>query len=107
MHDTGKFKYFDGGTFQALELPYKGKELSMVVLLPNKIDGLAEFEKTLTAAKVADWLPKLREQEVMVSLPKFKMTSEFSMKDTLAAMGIKQLFNPNGADLSGMDGTRN
>jgi serpin B len=107
MHDDGKFKYFDGGTFQALELPYKGKELSMVVLLPNKIDGLAEFEKTLTAAKVADWLPKLREQEVMVSLPKFKMTSEFSMKDTLAAMGIKQLFNPNGADLSGMDGTRN
>jgi serpin B len=106
MHDDGKFKYLDGGTFQALELPYKGKELSMIVLLPKKIDGLAEFEKTLTAAKVADWLPKLRQQEVMVSLPKFKMTSEFSMKDTLAAMGIKQLFNANGADLSGMDGQR-
>ena len=106
MHDTGKFKYFDGGTFQALELPYKGKELSMVVLLPKKIDGLADFEKTLTAAKVADCLPKLREQEVSVSLPKFKMTSEFSLNDTLNAMGIKQLFNANGADLSGMDGQR-
>jgi serpin B len=78
----------------------------MVVLLPKKIDGLAELEKTLTAAKVADWLPKLREQEVSVSLPKFKMTSEFSLKDTLSAMGIKQLFNPNGADLSGMNGQR-
>ena len=106
MHDKGKFKYFDGGTFEALEMPYKGKDLSMVVLLPKKIDGLAEFEKTLTAAKVAEWLPKLREQEVSVSLPKFKMTSEFSLKDTLSAMGIKQLFSPNSVDLSGMNGER-
>jgi serpin B len=106
MHDDGKFKYLDGGTFHALELPYKGKELSMIVLLPKKIDGLVEFEKTLTAAKIADWFPKLHEQKVIVSLPKFKMTSEFMLKDTLSAMGIRQLFDPNGADLSGMDGQR-
>src|SRR5260370_1843374 len=43
MHDAGKFKYLDGGTFQALEMPYKGKELSMIVLLPKKIDGLADL----------------------------------------------------------------
>jgi serpin B len=106
MHDTGKFKYFDGGSFQALEMPYKGKELSMVVLLPKKIDGLGELEKTLTAAAVAEWLPKLREQEVAVSLPKFKSTSEFSLNDTLETMGIKQLFAAGAADLSGMDGKR-
>jgi serpin B len=104
MHDTGSFKYLDGGSFQALEMQYKGKELSMVVLLPKKIDGLGELEKTLSADKLADWLPKLREQEVGVSLPKFKMTSEFSLKDTLAAMGMKQLFNAATADLSGMNG---
>jgi serpin B len=107
MHDHGKFKYFDGGSFQALEMPYKGKELSMVVLLPKKLDGLAELEKTLTAAKLSEWLPKVREQEVEVALPKFKMTSEFSLKNTLAAMGMKQLFDPGQADLSGMNGERN
>src|SRR5262249_14537626 len=106
MHDRGRFKYSDGGSFQALEMPYKGKELSMVVLLPKKIDGLAEFEKTLTAAKVAEWLPRLREQEVAVSLPKFKVTSEFSLKDTLAAMGMPSAFSQTKADFSGMDGTR-
>jgi serpin B len=106
MHDTGKFKYLDGGPFQALEMPYKGKDLSMVVLLPKKIDGLGDLEKTLTADKVAAWLPKLREQEVAVSLAKFKMTSEFSLKDTLSAMGMKQIFSAATADLSGMDGKR-
>src|SRR5262249_40750743 len=99
MHDTGKFKDLDGGPFQALEMPYKGKDLSMVVLLPKKIDGLGDFEKTLTADKVTTWLPKLREQEVAVTLPKFKMTSEFSLKDTLSAMGMKQIFSAASADL--------
>jgi len=107
MHDTGHFKYLDGESFQALEMPYKAKELSMVVLLPKKIDGLGELEKALTPGKVAEWLPKLRQQEVAASLPKFKATSEFSLADTLSAMGTKQLFRQGTADLSGMNGQRN
>ena len=47
----------------------------MVVLLPKKVDGLAALEKTLSADKVSGWLGKLHEQEVIVSLPKFKMTT--------------------------------
>src|SRR5262249_52710982 len=92
MHDTRHFKYLDGGAFQALEMAYKGKELSMVVLLPKKLDGLADFEKSLTAAKLAEWLPKLRDQEVIVSLPKFKMTSECDLTRPLSDMGMKRAF---------------
>ena len=47
MHQTGEYGYLDGGSFQALELPYAGNDLSMVVLLPKKIDGLAGLEKEL------------------------------------------------------------
>ena len=43
---------------QVLEMPYAGKELSMVVLLPKKVDGLGELEKSLTADKLAGWLGK-------------------------------------------------
>src|SRR5712692_6172596 len=42
MNQTGFFKYFDEGNFQTLELPYVGNQLSMVVFLPKKVDGLAE-----------------------------------------------------------------
>src|SRR5262249_36126999 len=107
MHDTRHFKYLDGGAFQALEMPYKGKELSMVVLLPKKLDGLANFERSLTAVKLAEWLPKLHDQEVIVSLPKFKMTSEFDLTRTLSDMGMKRAFTAGAADLSGMNGARN
>jgi serpin B len=46
MHDTADYRHLDGGTFQALELPYEGKELSLVVLLPKRADGLADLEQT-------------------------------------------------------------
>ncbi len=104
MHIRSSYRYYEEAGFQALELPYKGKELSMVIFLPKKKDGLGEFEKSLSANKLNDWLGKLRmEDTVVVTLPKFKMTSEFSLSKTLAEMGMKLLFS-DGADLSGMNG---
>jgi serpin B len=107
MHATSNFRYLDGGAFQALEMPYKGKDLSMVVLLPKQLDGLADFENTLTAARLADWLPEMRGRQVAVSLPKFKTTSAFSLKYTLSAMGMKQAFREDGADFSGLSREEN
>jgi serine protease inhibitor len=104
MHISSGYRYHEEAGFQALELPYKGKELSMVIFLPRKKDGLAEFEKTLSAARLNEWLGKLRmEETVIVTLPKFKMTSEFSLSKTLSEMGMKLLFS-DGADLSAMNG---
>jgi serpin B len=105
MDKTEKFNYLDGGTFQALELPYVDKDLATVVLLPKKADGVADFEKTLTVHNLNEWLGKLQEHEVVVALPRFKMTSEFSLGDTLAAMGMPLAFSP-AADFSGMDGMK-
>jgi serpin B len=105
MHRTGDYKHFDGGDFQALELPYKGNELSMVVLLPKKVDGLPEFEKKLTGANLTGWLGRLRKQEVVVTLPRFKTTREFMLKEPLQALGMKRAFVAGGADFTGMSGT--
>jgi serpin B len=105
MHQTGKFGYLDGGTFQALEMPYAGKDLSMVVLLPKKAEGLADLEKSLTPENLAGWLKRLREQEVEVALPRFKVTAEFELKPVLASMGMTLAFGRK-ADFSGMNGRR-
>jgi serpin B len=105
MHQSARFKYLESDGVQALELPYAGKELSMVVLLPKKADGLAEMEKTLSAEKVSGWLGKLREQEVVVALPKFKTTCEYSLREPLEALGMRKAFGPT-ADFSGMNGKK-
>jgi serpin B len=104
MHQTEEYGYFDGDSFQMLEMPYTGKDLSMVVLLPKKIDGLADLEKGLTADKLAGWVGKLNKQKVIVSLPKFKTEQRISLAKTLADMGMKLAFDDQRADLSGIGG---
>jgi len=106
MNQTGSFKYLDQADFQALELPYEGKDLSLVVLLPKKVDGLADLEKKLTAASLKAWTSKMHPDEVKVSLPKFKLTEEVQLQDTLARMGMPAAFQPEAADFSGMDGDK-
>jgi serpin B len=105
MHQTTHFKYLDAGTFQALALPYAGKDLEMVVLLPKKVDGLTGLEKALTAEALDGWLAKMRTEEVVVTLPRFQLTSKFELAPTLAAMGMKRAFT-DAADFSGMDGKK-
>ncbi len=103
MKRTGTISYLKGDGFQAVELPYVGKSLSMVVFLPDAVDGLGDFERTLTAGNLAAWLTTLREREsVRLSLPKFTMTIRYGdMEKTLAAMGL-----PLSGDFSGINGKR-
>jgi serpin B len=104
MHRTGGFNYLNGGTFQALEIPYKSKELSMIVFLPNDVGGLPALERSLTAYNMRQWLGQLRPapQAVIVTLPKFKMTQQLELQDALAAMGMPKAFDQKMADFSGM-----
>ena len=102
MSQKYKFGYLEDETFQALEMPYVGKDLSMVVLLPKKADGVTGFEKALTAEKLNLWLSKLHETEVEVTMPKFKTTVEFELSDTLSKMGMPLAFTQR-ADFSGMN----
>ncbi len=104
MNQKGKFGYMETGDFQALELPYAGEELSMVIFLPRRLaqmDGLKDFEKLLTSKNLSKWLPKLRKREVIVSIPKFKMTCRFKLNEVLKSMGMADAFSP-AADFSGM-----
>jgi serpin B len=107
MAQEKEFAYGDEEFMQVIELPYVGESLSMIVLLPKENDGLPQLEKQLTAANLRMWTSGLRKQKVKVFLPRFKMTSQFSLAKTLAAMGMHDAFNPDKANFSGMDGRPN
>jgi serpin B len=106
MNQTAEFGYMETESFQGLELPYVDDELSMIILLPNEIDGLDEFEKTLTVENLSKWLSRLYKRKVVVSVPKFKMTSQFSLASVLKSMGMTDAFSSN-ANFSGINGKRN
>ena len=105
MKQTKSFGYAEGQGYQAVELPYDGGELSMVILLP-KAGQFEAFEGSLDAGQVNSILKNLAQRQVALSLPRLKTESEFSLAETLAAMGMPVAFSSE-ADFSGMDGGRN
>ncbi len=107
MSQKQEFGYTEDQSLQILELPYIGNDLSMLVLLPKQANGLAEIEKNLTVENLRKWTAQLREQEVMVFLPKFKMTSQFRLDKALISMGMSEAFDMNKANFAGMDGNPN
>jgi serpin B len=107
MKQSHLLAYFDGGTFQMLDLPYARDEMSMCVLLPKKADGLAELEQSLTEARLSTWIGKLTQRQVDVELPRFKLTEGFNLRDVLVSMGMPLAFDIHKADFSGLTGKRN
>jgi serpin B len=93
MHETQHFFYAATDHLQVLELPYNGGVTSMLILLPKKVDGLGELEKQLTAENLKGWTSNLQSRRVKVSLPRFKLTSEFSLGETLASLGMPLAFS--------------
>ena len=102
MRQMESFGYTDGEGFQAVELPYDGGELSMVILLPQA-GHFEAFEQGLDAERVDDIIDGLQVAHVSLAMPKFEFDSEFSLKDTLAEMGMPIAFS-GAADFSGMTG---
>ena len=104
MHRTGGYRYFDGGNFQALELPYAGGDLAMVVLLPKNVTGLPALEQSFNAAAADRCVEDLKPApKVILTLPRFTMTRQFELSGVLSRMGMPQAFG-NAANFSGMTG---
>jgi len=101
MAQTERFRYGESEDLQILELPYRGREISMIVLLPKQVDGLAALSGQLTIENFDRWTGSLRSRKVQVFLPKFKITSQFSLKKVLSAMGMPTAFT-EAADFSKM-----
>lgn len=104
MHRKDMYKLLDEKEMQVISLPYKGKALSMIVVLPRNKDGLTSIENNFNAAFLQDLvkrLDKTAEQKVSVYFPKFKMETGYDLAGLYARLGMKDAFSP-AADFSGM-----
>src|SRR5580765_3351622 len=88
MHHFDEIRYTEEADFQAVELPYKGGGLSMVILLPRQVDACSKLEDRLTPSLLSRSLGGMKKQKVEIFLPRFKLESSFELSDTLAKMGM-------------------
>jgi serpin B len=103
MSQTAALAYAQIGGVQAVELPYAGGELSMVLLVPDW-GMFDEFAQELSTDELAVLLDALQPVQLRLDMPKFSYDTGFTLQDALTGLGMTDAFG-SGADFSGMDGT--
>lgn len=103
MYQLNNVRYMENPDFQAVELPYNGKQLSMLILLPRQIDGYHQLEQNFSVKMLASTLETMKSQQVELHIPRFRLESEVNLNDSLSALGMPDAFTDK-ADFSAMDG---
>jgi serpin B len=98
MHSSWEQPYAASESWQAVELPYVGGKLSMLVIVP---DDLTAFESTLDDTVLAGIVSSLSEREVVLGLPKFGAESKLELGPVLAALGMPTAFT-DAAEFTGI-----
>ncbi|CAO2595702.1 Serpin B9, partial [Lemmus lemmus] len=111
QEDTFNLAYVNEVQAQVLEMPYEGKELSLVVLLPDDgvdLSKVRQVENSLTFEKLTAWTKPdfMKSTDVEVSFPKFKLQEDYDMESVFQHLGMVDVFQDGKADLSGMSPER-
>ena len=101
MHYTHIRRYMENHDLQMLEVPYRGGDHTMLVILPKAVDGLAAMERQLDPDSLGGWTARLEDAIVELALPKFRAESGLKLARELGAMGMPEAFG-EGADFSGI-----
>ena len=89
-----KFNYTQTDEMQILELPYTGKDVSMILILPNE-GNMADVESTLSCDELGVLTEGLEESVVDIYLPRFKLETKYFLKEDLIEMGMPIAFTPS------------
>uniref|UniRef100_A0A1L8EFW9 Putative serpin n=1 Tax=Haematobia irritans TaxID=7368 RepID=A0A1L8EFW9_HAEIR len=103
MYQDDKFRYADLPEYnaKALEMPYEKSDLSMLVILPNEVEGLAKLESQLKGVDLNDITSKMYTADVDVFLPRFRIEFDIDLKEPLKKMGLTSMFS-NAANFSNL-----
>ena len=93
--------YYEDKYSQIIDIPYKDDKISIMIILPKSYKKLKKLEKELNYDYYINYSTNKEKRRINLSLPKFKLESEFDLNKTLSELGIKDAFTGN-ADFSGI-----
>ncbi|XP_069676942.1 leukocyte elastase inhibitor-like isoform X2 [Periplaneta americana] len=82
-------------------LPFRGNEFSMMLIVPDEIDGLSNVITRLQSEQLTSLMRHDERRRVQLSLPKFKFETTSDFVEILKQLGVSDIFETT-ADLSGI-----
>jgi serpin B len=101
MSQSGKYRYYENETFQAVSLPYGKGRLSLYVFLPRENNSLDAFQQQLAVENWQQWMNQFRMRNGSIQLPRFKFDYDIQLNNALKVLGMESAFS-DGADFSNM-----
>ncbi len=104
MRQRANFRLLETPSFEAVEMPYKGEELSMLLFVPKETGSLKRFEQALEGQALLRWAEQLMSSErrdLELVVPKLELETRASLVPQLQALGMRRAFTQT-AQLGGM-----
>jgi serpin B len=101
MHETGRMDYFENNDFQMIAKYYKGYDKSFCVILPKKRYGISAIETRMDKSLFDSILNHVVIKEVVLSIPKLRLETGYSLKESLSRLGLEKAFTDK-ADFTGI-----
>ncbi|XP_073820242.1 serpin 100A [Musca autumnalis] len=102
MHSTGKFHIAELDDLKAkvLCLPYENKKYSLMIVLPNEMEGLHDLIQKMQPSDFKRVKNLMKERDLHVVLPKFQIEETSRSESMLKSLGLTKIFSRSEADLS-------
>lgn len=105
MYQRHYYAYSNSPTHEIIEIPYKGYDYSMLIVLPQTYQGLKQQAKSLSSEVLKQHDENKKTEDILLYMPKFKLESEYELASILKKMGLQEAFSFN-ADFSGISGQK-
>lgn len=104
MHNTMELDYYAALNFHMIEIPYQNAEYVMGVVLDKGSHVLKSSHDIWKSAlkHLNESIQNMRSTKVQLSLPKFTQRTNIGLVAEFQKHGVKTLFHPKNADLSGI-----
>jgi len=111
MRQSDKFAMIAKKDFSAVELPFKGKYLSFIAILPPESAKFADFEKSFSSEKAESIIASLKKikhpDKIDIAIPKFKIEYDAELVSPFLQLGMKDAFSAKLADFGRLTGKKN
>uniref|UniRef100_A0A1I8QC09 Serpin domain-containing protein n=1 Tax=Stomoxys calcitrans TaxID=35570 RepID=A0A1I8QC09_STOCA len=102
LHAQGTFHMAEMEHLNAkvLCLPYENKRYSMMIILPNELEGLHSLIQKLEPSDFKSIKDLMKERDLHVIMPKFQIEETSRSESMLKSLGLTKIFSRSEADLS-------
>ena len=102
MSQSGRYRYYENDSFQAVTLPYGTERLSLYVFLPRENTSLDAFQQQLAVENWQQWMNQFQLRRGSIQLPRFKFEYDIQLNTALKSLGMEAAFDGSRANFSNM-----